>query len=377
MKAILIDDEPLALDFLERQIKKISNIMVAGKFTTFNSSKESILIKEVDIVFLDIEMPESNGLELAEQLLEINPNLFIIFVTAFKDYAVNAFELCALDYILKPVQLERLQLTVDKIKRSSNNQMNTILPVSLTLQINVCRELTFQFTKDKIQIVHWRTTKAQELFLYLLHNSGKTIHNSTLIEILWHDIDHDKALSKLYNAIYHVRKTLSKYSNHFSIKNVPEGYILLTKNAFIDIVEWETRIVAAPPLSMETVDDYEAIMDLYTGPLLQQYDYWWVENERHRLELLWTSVAYQLGNFYFEHGELKKSRMWFIKICTARPEEENAHFSLMKLFAILGDVKLVEHQYTQLKNALKELDIQVSSNIKEWYDHWIQNQPGN
>ncbi|PAV27671.1 hypothetical protein CIL05_20685 [Virgibacillus profundi] len=374
MKAILVDDEPLALDYLERQLNKVSNIVVVGKFTNLIIGKETTLLEEVDVVFLDIEMAGVNGLELAEQILEINSSLSIIFVTAFKDYAVKAFELNAFDYILKPVQLERLQLTLERIEKKLDDQISQPLSVNQILQINVCRELTFYFTKDKVEIIHWRTTKAQELFLYLLHHSGKAIRKSELIDILWAEFDQNKAYAQLYNAIYHVRKTLGKFSNHFSLKSVPDGYILLTKNALIDILEWENRIVAAPPISMETVDGYETSMDLYTGSYLQEYDYLWVEPERYRLELLWTNVAYQLANFYYEQGELKNARIWYVKICTIRPEEENAHFSLMKLFAILGNDKLVDYQYVQLKNALEELSIQVSPNIRKWYDQWNQNK---
>src|SRR5690625_347092 len=101
MKAIVIDDETLALDYLERQIKKSSSVTVVGKFNIFDLRKHSSLLKEADIAFLDIEMPEVNGLELAEKLLEMNPTLSIVFVTAFNNYAVEAFELNALDYVLK------------------------------------------------------------------------------------------------------------------------------------------------------------------------------------------------------------------------------------------------------------------------------------
>lgn len=376
MKAILVDDEPLALDYLERQINKVSNISVVGRLTNLDICKERKLIEEVNVVFLDIEMPGINGLELAEQLLEINSNLSVIFVTAFKTYAVKAFELNALDYILKPVQLNRLQKTLDRADEKLKIHQITNQPLSVNhkLQINVCRELTFEFTKDKIEIVHWRTTKAQELFLYLLHHSGKTIRKSELIEILWSEFDQNKAYSQLYNAIYHVRKTLIKFSNHFSIKSVPDGYILLTQNIFVDVVEWENKIVSAPTISMETVDDYETSMDLYTALYLQEYDYWWVEPERYRLEQLWTKAAYQLANFYYEQEDFKNAEIWFVKICMAKPEEENAQFSLMKLYAILGHGKLIDHQYVQFKNALEELGIQVSPIIKKWYDQWNQNR---
>ena len=77
----------------------------------------------MDIVFLDIQIPEINGIELAEQLLEMKPKLSIVFVTAYDNFAIKAFELNALDYILKmPVRKERLLNTVERIKQNFLNK---------------------------------------------------------------------------------------------------------------------------------------------------------------------------------------------------------------------------------------------------------------
>ena len=94
----------------------------------------------MDIVFLDIQIPEINGIELAEQLLEMKPKLSIVFVTAFDNFAIKAFELNALDYILKPVRKERLLNTVERIKQKFPDQ---ILGNSELLHI-------FMFSKESL-----------------------------------------------------------------------------------------------------------------------------------------------------------------------------------------------------------------------------------
>src|SRR5699024_6917193 len=116
MKVVLVDDEQLALDFLEFQLNKVMEPKSIHTFTHLNVDEQKSLLLETDVVFLDVEMPEKNGLELAEQIIDLNPDLEIIFVTAFNEYAVEAFELNALDYIVKPVQEERLRKTVGRLK---------------------------------------------------------------------------------------------------------------------------------------------------------------------------------------------------------------------------------------------------------------------
>lgn len=372
MKAILIDDEPLALDFLERQLEKISDISIVRKFVDFNINKDAAILENIDVAFLDIEMPEVNGLELAEKILEFKPTIIIVFVTAFHEYAVQAFELDTLDYIVKPVQLDRLEKTLKRIgNKMDDHQTNPVSKIK-DLRINVCRELSFETAKGDIEVVPWRTAKAQELFLYLLFHTEKTLRKSELAELLWPEIDFTNDFSQLYTAIYHVRKTLSLFNNHFSLKNVTDGYRLSIHNASIDIVEWERKLQSAPSIDIESIADYEAIMELYTGAYLQEYDYLWAEPERYRLEMLWLKTAHQIAEFFVQHHDLEKAETWYTKICELKPEEENAHYALMKIYDTLGYGILIDHQFSQLKTAMKELDIQVSPHIQQWYDQRIQ-----
>lgn len=372
VKAILVDDEPLALDFLERQLKKISDISIVHKFVDFNLSKDVAILEDIDVVFLDIEMPEINGLELAEKILEIEPTMIIVFVTAFSEYAVQAFELNTLDYIVKPIQLDRLEKTLKRIENKMDCHCAKDLSEGNHLRINVCRELSFETTKGDFEVVQWRTAKAQELFLYLLLHTGKTVRKSDLAELLWPEIDFANDYSQLYTAIYHVRKTLSTFGNHFALKNVADGYHLNIKNVFIDIVEWEKGIKSGPPTDIKSIAEYEIMMESYKGGYLEAYDYLWTVPERYRLEMLWLKAAYQMANFYFEHNDLENAQTWYAAICDFRPEEEVAHYYLMKLYDKSGYGLLVDHQFSQLTTVLKELDIQVSPYIQKWYDGWKQ-----
>jgi DNA-binding LytR/AlgR family response regulator len=118
MKAILVDDEPLALEELAFLLHQTGEIEIAGSFRDPAAALEKIITTEPEVVFLDIEMPEINGFLIAELILKMKKKTRIVFVTAFNEYAVKAFELDAIDYVLKPFSKERLELTVHKIKKS-------------------------------------------------------------------------------------------------------------------------------------------------------------------------------------------------------------------------------------------------------------------
>lgn len=371
MKAILIDDERLAIEFLEQQIFKNSDIDVVDTFTSFDINTNRDLLSELDIVFLDIEMPEINGLQLAELILEVNPAIEIIFVTAFNEYAVQAFELNALDYLLKPIQSDRLRKTIARIDKDLTNKVAPTIDGETNLFVKLSEDLSFKTNDiESAQTVQWRTTKAKELFLYLLQNRETITPKSKLVDLLWPDFETEKAFSQLYTAIYHIRKVLEQFGQHFSLKSVQEGYMLYTHKVSVDIVEWENKLSTLDGVDENSITKYVEAMKLYTGPYLHVNGYTWADQEAFRLEQIWMKAAFEIANYYLKTENFEEAEAWFVKITAIRPEEEHAHFALMEIYASLGLGLLVDHQYTQLQKALAEIDMAISSRVMNWYEVW-------
>ena len=100
IKCAIVDDEPLAVELLASYVKKIPFLELCGKYTNATDALQGIVESPVDLLFLDIQMPELNGLELSKMIPE---NIRIVFTTAFNQYAVDGFRVNALDYLLKPI----------------------------------------------------------------------------------------------------------------------------------------------------------------------------------------------------------------------------------------------------------------------------------
>lgn len=116
MKILIVDDEKLASSRVER----ILNELGFDDITIFNDSVEAQKVIEVesfDLAFLDIQMPNITGLELANSIIETSPNTFVIFQTAYEEYAVEAFQSGGLDYILKPTTKENIEKAIEKVKK--------------------------------------------------------------------------------------------------------------------------------------------------------------------------------------------------------------------------------------------------------------------
>jgi DNA-binding LytR/AlgR family response regulator len=125
MKVMLIDDESMALENLKHVIEKCNGIDVVGAFTDPLEALQKFADLKPDAVFLDIEMPQVNGFTLAEEMYGILPEICIVFVTGFDEYALKAFEINAVDYILKPVSKTRLDQAISKlVKNRGTNYEN-------------------------------------------------------------------------------------------------------------------------------------------------------------------------------------------------------------------------------------------------------------
>jgi two-component system LytT family response regulator len=122
-KALLVDDERLARQELRELLAEFSDVRIIGEAKNLSEAVDLIKDKKPDIVFLDIQLRQENGFDLLEKVVH---NFSLIFVTAFDEFAIRAFEINALDYLLKPVNPKRLKASIDKLYQEN---AEPVLPV--------------------------------------------------------------------------------------------------------------------------------------------------------------------------------------------------------------------------------------------------------
>jgi two-component system, LytTR family, response regulator len=155
IKTLLVDDEEIAIQRLKKALSLYPRIKVIGEATNGRAAIEFINSQRPDLVFLDIQMPEFNGLEVLHYL-EYAP--LIVFVTAYEEYAIKAFEKDSLDYLLKPVEEERLALTIKRILLQKPPAAITTIPVKTGNKIQLVHisDVCFFEAKDKYVMLHTR-----------------------------------------------------------------------------------------------------------------------------------------------------------------------------------------------------------------------------
>ena len=125
LRCLLIDDEPPALKVLAKYISAINGLEIAGQCRNAIEALEILHQKPVDVIFLDIKMPRMIGTEFLKNLSH-PPK--VIFVTAYREYAVDGFELDAVDYLVKPVSFERFFKAITKLNRLMGDETSPVIP---------------------------------------------------------------------------------------------------------------------------------------------------------------------------------------------------------------------------------------------------------
>lgn len=202
MNILIVDDEQTAIRNLERVLRKIVPDASVDKADEAELALDFCREKDMDVVFLDINMPDKDGLTLAKEIKRIRPQVNIIMVTAYAEYALDAYKLYVSDYILKPA-------ATGDVRRSLTNLRNPVQEYRKGLYAQ-CFGSFAVFYDGKA--VKFRRKKTKELFAYLIDRKGAECSNAELRAVLWADDVKDDERQRHYFAqiVYELRTKLEE-----------------------------------------------------------------------------------------------------------------------------------------------------------------------
>ncbi len=378
LQAIIVDDELLALKNLEVHLRAIGGIEIVGSYQNPQLAYEAICQSKPDIVFLDIEMPVLTGIELADKLHDIVPDTSVVFITAYNMFAIQAFELNAVDYILKPIIRNRLEKTITRILRRykdssiAEKKQPSKLPYPILIRCFQSLQIEYTGEPSVIKTFQWKTSKAQEVFAYFLYQNNQPVRKDYLIDQFFPNVDYNRGSTQLYTTIYQIRKALREYRDILSLQNCIEGWQLYIYNAHIDSVVWENGLRKHTEVTEENFFEHQQLLSLYRGDYLEIYDYIWAEPEKERLRSLCISHLAKFVDYYLAKNDYTNGILLLKRMQAMNPYHEDSYFKLMRIYAILQDHAAVKEQYHQLQAMLdSEYNEQPPNNIQKWYDTWI------
>ena len=203
MKIICVDDEHLALQDVLVQCRSIPEVEQADGFSSGEQALEWLAVHEADIALLDIDMPGMDGIELAIRIREMSPGTAVIFLTAYSQYAVQAFSLHASGYLMKPVDREKLAAEFAHAKSPGTT------PGKARIEARTFGGFDL-FADGKP--VAFRKAKCKELLAFLIDRQGSSVTRAEAFTALWEDRAYDRPMQKQFDTVIRLlRETLREH----------------------------------------------------------------------------------------------------------------------------------------------------------------------
>ena len=222
MTCMIVDDEPLAVRLLESYVEKTPDLELMASFTDSITAINAVKAQTPDLLFLDIQMPNFDGMELAHSLPE---ETRVVFTTAFKEYAFESYEVNALDFLLKPIRYNKFLAAVEKAKKLYQQPIAPQPQQPNSLLIRVEGEWR-NIAIDKITYVNGM----KDYVMFYLDNEPKALITHLTMKAVEEMLPKDKFLRIHRSYIVHVDKIRKVDRNDCvyigkEIIHIPEGYL--------------------------------------------------------------------------------------------------------------------------------------------------------
>lgn len=371
LKVFLIDDEALAINNLEIYLGQIGGIEVVGKYTNPLFAFKELEKAEVDVVFLDMEMGEMHGLQFATKLMASFPQVDIIFVTAHPQYALEAFEVNAIDYLMKPINLERLTQAIDKAREKKKLYDSAKQKIDYKKHLLVVRSFgAFCLFDSQQNEVKWRTKKGKELFALLFHHDGKAVHRARIMDELWPELSEDAGVTLLHTTVYQVRRMFKEMGFSQSITFLNKQYALSVE-VESDVAQFKSLLKSTQvkPASIKK------ILELYKGKYMEGEDYQWALYEQANLNRSFLNYLKQYISSQTEEPSDYIVERCLEKMTELEPYNEKYMGLLLRHYSVTNQTRKMIVSFQEFKGKwAKEIGLELPGEIVGLYKQGLINE---
>ncbi len=367
MKYVLIDDERLAVEHLKALLLKTGKLK-EEHLVSFTNPMDAIHYIEKEkpqVVFADIEMPMVSGITLASRVRSSCPGIEVVFVTAHKQYAVEAFEQYALDYLLKPLMLERVRKTVERIEERLKEK-SVVSPMNTPKILIKLMGDAGTFKEGMMLDYKWRSGKIRELFVFLLHNRHRFVSKYEIFEALIPEEEPEKSAATLNMILYRLRNKLQQHELPIVIKFQDDAYKLVYPDEVqVDVDLWEQHLKTTPIITEKNLSTCLNYIALAEGPYLKNLDYPWLADQHEIYQEKYLERLRKIGDFYFyfNHRYYEDALEIYRKIYHVEPLNECLNVRILELLRLLQNERARTNFFEELKKKYSEIEVPLPSAV--------------
>jgi len=344
LRAIIVDDEALSIKRLRRLLPDSGLIATCETFHQPQDAYAYAQANPVDVAFLDISMPRINGMKLSALLSELHPEIRVIFVTGYEEYALQAFEIQAVDYLMKPVEAERLEKTLDRIRKA--RRMDDSQP---EISVRLFDGLQIYLNRPESAPITLRSPKTEELFAYLICKGAAG--RAEIAEALWPDLDAGEASHNLNTHLYYIRET--RDLNAHSLFRMEHGEIRVDRSKIdCDLYHFEQ---ASKQILTEGVPDLrlvDRVEQWYAGPLLGGRDYRWLSDLANHSERTYIRILEMAAKHCLAESRFDAAIRYYAEILNRDGLREDIFEVMISLHLKLGRKSDADRYYERMRSIM-------------------------
>ncbi|WP_240419296.1 response regulator [Paenibacillus periandrae] len=361
-KVIIVEDEKPILDLMKYVIGHNQNYNIIGAFTNPLEALACLPLLKPDVVFLDVEMPRMNGLELAQKIVELSEEIRIIFTTAYRQYALDAFEVFAFDYILKPVTPAAIERVASRLIK----KQKPALPAEQEDQrASIHCFGGFEVRNREGVTIRFPTRKSEELFAFFLCHPGKELSKWHLVDLLWPQMQEDRSSHNLHNTIYRLKKILKEHRIGIDIQNTNEGYRMEVSDFMYDVLAFDRQRSALNGVLQDHAH-MDWLCSLYKGPLLDRKDYVWKTSLEEGYVKQYTLLVRTLIESDMVAQEWTKAELRLDAYLSLYPLHEEMNQLLMDIFTRSGNTEKIAKHYERFAASYRrEIGLEPSQEMRD------------
>jgi two-component SAPR family response regulator len=369
MRVLVIDDEKAMHIVMNRLLSEISGVVVVGCFQNAAQALEHILHEVIDLVFIDIQIGQDNGLDVARQIRKTHSEVDLVFVTSHKEFAIDSFDSYPLDYMIKPVSKSRLEQTIQRA--AARIREKSTLTGGLAGKLMVRGFGGFEVRSEQAGLAKWISKKSMELFAYLLIHRGRPVSKSRIIEHIYSDMPQKNAATYVNTNIYQLRKTLDALGHKNIVVHSQEQYWLLLDQLEIDFIQFEDQIAQFTAMESDYIEKALACEQLYTGELFEDRSYEWSITEQIRLHKLYDQFAKRLCRYLLTHHRAEQAILLIKKMLLSDEWDEEANLLLLQAYGEVKDhVSFTQHYVYISKLYPQELSVPLPISFSKIYEQY-------
>lgn len=363
MRTIIVDDEKFAIEELKYFLASY-DVQIEACYQSGDKVLKELQTTRPELVFLDIDMPRMNGIELALKIQEELPDVFVVFVTAHSDYALDSFQAHPLDFVLKPIEEDKFKKTMEVVNRNymkAYPERRHEIKTPHDMKISCFGK--FSILNEASEPMKFPTKKAKELFAYLICNMGKNIYRDEILDQIFGGFG-EKEQNNYYVTLYRLRSSLNNFGVTRDQITIKENASLSMESSLCDLTALMEFLAKNTTIDQSTVVLAEAMLSEYHGEILSDIDSEWADETRQWAENRIEQTMLNMAVWYNKSGDRSASERTLNRLLTVNPISTDAMEMLLDLAIRYEDEDMYRNIFRNYERVLR---IEFGQKVPERY----------